>query len=197
MKYTSLSHWNTGHNVQQNWNSVEEWHDYCEEDSSVVWSKLFTSVDGEFVGEYPERLELSAVAVPDEINWRHPKLQGLLSQKARLEYQMSLFERMLEEDWDGEYFYPDQEYTTTTHDRLYKLLQAKSPRITEQDAREMADWITENHTDYDTSGSRTHHGRIFCLDCGAYENDGKIAHTEKCIVIKCSALLDKLNGESK
>ena len=57
MKYTSLSHWNTGHNVQQNWNSVEEWQDYCIEDSSVIWSKLFTSVDGEFIEEYPERLQ--------------------------------------------------------------------------------------------------------------------------------------------
>ena len=57
MKYTSLSHWNTGHNVQQNWNSVEEWKDYCKEDTSVVWSKLFTSVDGGFIVEYPERLQ--------------------------------------------------------------------------------------------------------------------------------------------
>lgn len=63
MKYTSLSHWNTGHNVQQNWNSVEEWQDYCTEDSSVVWSKLFKSVDGELIGEYPERLlQTSSVA---------------------------------------------------------------------------------------------------------------------------------------
>lgn len=65
MKYTSLSHWNTGHNVQQNWNSVEEWQDYCIEDSSVVWSKLFISTDGGFIGEYPERLQQSSVmAVP-------------------------------------------------------------------------------------------------------------------------------------
>lgn len=54
MKYTSVSHWKIGHNVQQNWDSVESWQDYCKENTHVIWSKLFKAADGELIGRYPD-----------------------------------------------------------------------------------------------------------------------------------------------
>lgn len=58
----------------------------------------------------------------EEINWKNPQLQALLAQNARRSIELNLFDKILSEDWDGEFYYPEQEYTTSTHDRLVKLV---------------------------------------------------------------------------
>jgi hypothetical protein len=60
----------------------------------------------------------------DEPNWRHPKLQFLLSQKARLELQLSIIEDLID---DPEHQYDcgmEADYTTALTDKVYAFVVA-------------------------------------------------------------------------
>lgn len=52
MKYTSLTHNNRGHNTQSDFPSVSYWEDYCKEDESIIWSKVYEARSGALVKSY-------------------------------------------------------------------------------------------------------------------------------------------------
>jgi len=52
MKYTSLSHSDSGYNTQLDYASKEYWLHYCERNKHIVWSRLFDSKTGLLVASY-------------------------------------------------------------------------------------------------------------------------------------------------
>ena len=60
----------------------------------------------------------------DEPNWQHPKLQALLSERARLSIRLSMLEQMLD-DPDAEFGSMDMEHWNTLHDKVCVLLNSQ------------------------------------------------------------------------
>jgi len=52
MKYTSLSHSDSGYNTQLDYTSKESWQYYCNRNKHIVWSRLFDSKTGLLVASY-------------------------------------------------------------------------------------------------------------------------------------------------
>jgi hypothetical protein len=71
-----------------------------------------------------EAVRLNAT-VPDEPNWRHPKIQGLIGSEARLRITIDLIWRILENPND-EFGPSDMEYWDTIHDKLKEALSTES-----------------------------------------------------------------------
>jgi hypothetical protein len=69
-------------------------------------------------------LEGAQLAEPDEPNWRHPKIQGLIGSEARLRITIDLIWRILE-DPNQEFGPSDMEYWDTIHDKLKEALSTK------------------------------------------------------------------------
>lgn len=57
--------------------------------------------------------------VPD---FRHPKIQALLGENARLRYELSLVEQILKEGADADFTAGDFEYLTNLHYRLLEVM---------------------------------------------------------------------------
>lgn len=75
-------------------------------------------------GSYIHALRLAlANAKEEEPDMRHPKIQRLTGGKARLEYEFSLIEQLIEQGPDIELTPTDTEYWGTVHDKLQKLLE--------------------------------------------------------------------------
>lgn len=69
-----------------------------------------------------EAVRLNAT-VPDEPDWRHPKIQGLIGSEARLRITIDLMWQILE-DPNQEFTASDMEYWDTIHDKLKAALSA-------------------------------------------------------------------------
>ena len=72
---------------------------------------------------WSEAVRLNAQAVPDEPDWRHPKIQGLIGSGARLRIAIDLIWQILE-DPNQEFTASDMEYWDTIHDDLKAALSA-------------------------------------------------------------------------
>lgn len=68
----------------------------------------------------PEPSVADAASEPD---MRHPKIQNLISQKARREIELSMIERMIDEP-DFEYYGSDYDYQTALTDKAEAFVKA-------------------------------------------------------------------------
>jgi hypothetical protein len=75
-------------------------------------------------------------AVPDEPDWRHPKIQGLIGSEARLRITIDLMWQILENP-NQEFGPSDMEYWDTIHDKLKEALSTKpaAPQPAQQERK--------------------------------------------------------------
>jgi len=95
-------------------------------------------------------LEGAQLAEPDEPNWRHPKIQGLIGSEARLRITIDLIWQILE-DPNQEFTASDMEYWDAIHD---KLKEALSTKPAPQPAQAAPDGLKEKLTDLLADGLR-------------------------------------------
>ena len=74
--------------------------------------------------ERRDAVRLNVRGLPDEPDWRHPKIQGLIGSEARLRIAIDLIWQILE-DPNQEFTASDMEYWDTIHDRLKEALSTK------------------------------------------------------------------------
>ena len=98
-------------------------------------------------------LEGAQPAVPDEPNWRHPKIQALIGSDARKCIQLDLIWQILE-DPNQECTASDMEYWDTIHDKLKEALSTK-PAPQPEISTKHGPWVE----------STLHEGETYCKRC--------------------------------